>query len=546
MRLFISLKRPLAVALLAWSCWAPAVAVAQEQHTALPALGEAGDLSLSDERRLGARIVRDLYASGDVATDAVLAQYVDNMWRSLYAAARQRGDVSPEMAQQLAWQVLLINDSAVNAFALPGGYLGVNLGLIAMADDAHALASVLAHELSHVTQRHIARIMNVRQQQSPWLMAATILAVIAAGQNTDVGNAALLGGHAAVAQQSLNFSRDMEREADRQGLQVQHLAGFDSAGFARMFAQLQNVNRLNDDGAFPYLRSHPLTSQRVSDMQLRLAGLPPPPQGVLRADWLDPAVQALMRARATVLASTRQDMWQAWVNVAASKPVLAKQADTPTWVLWYRGAVAATQLQQGDQAWRWFEMLDASVRSTQPNNADLQRLVVASALHAWQAMADKPAAFNGVPIDQLVRESLSAAAAVPALSRHAYRSTLIEAASVAASAPLGTVSRATQTMAEQALRAWLVDYAQDAQAWQVAAGLAQALAQPVRALRAQAESQAYTGQLDAAKDRLMAAQALVNQRAILANGDEQEASIVAVRLQQVSDALRAQQEDDKR
>jgi predicted Zn-dependent protease len=226
--------------------------------------------------------------------------------------------------------------------------------------------------------------------------------------------------------------------------------------------------------------------------------------------------------------------------------VLAKQADTATWVLWYRGAVAAMQLQQGDQAWRWFEMLDASVRSTQPNNAALQRLVVASALHAWQAMARKPAAFNGVPIDQLVRESLGAAAAVPALSRHAYRSTLIEAASVAASAPTGTVSRATQTMAEQGLREWLVDYAQDAQAWQVAAGLAQALAQPVRALRAQAESQAYTGQLDAAKDRLMAAQALVNQRATLANGDEQEASIVAVRLQQVSDALRAQQEDDKR
>ncbi|UFS55795.1 M48 family metalloprotease [Comamonadaceae bacterium M7527] len=166
----------------------------QDQQVPLPALGEVGDLSLGDERRLGARIVGNLYASGDVGTDVVLEQYIDNVWQALYAAGIERGDISPEMAQQLAWQVLLINDASVNAFALPGGYLGVNMGLMAMADDVHALASVLAHELSHVTQRHIARMISLREQNAPWLLAAMIVGSLAVTHDTGLANAAILGG----------------------------------------------------------------------------------------------------------------------------------------------------------------------------------------------------------------------------------------------------------------------------------------------------------------------------------------------------------------
>ena len=539
-------------------------------QVALPSLGETGNLSLSDERRLGARIVRDLYAGGNVASDVLLAQYVDNIWHSLYTAAVDKGEVSPEMAQQLAWQVLLINDASVNAFALPGGYMGVNMGLIAMANDAHALASVLAHELSHVTQRHIARIMNMREQNAPWLMAAMVLGTLAVTQNSELANATLLGGQAVAAQRNLNFSRDMEREADRQGLQVQNLAGFDAAGFARMFEQLQHVNRLNDDGAFPYLRSHPLTSERVADMQVRLRDLPPPAAGLLRADWLAPSVQSFMRARARVLAQTRQDTWQAWVDVAHTAPTSDADAERQSWVARYQGALAAKQLQQHDQAWRGISALALSVQTSmdskknQPGDTTLQRVITNSALQMWVDMPTKPQDLNGKPIDQVVQASLQAMAQTALANKRGYRSDLLSAASVAgtasASASPGTsgdatfnskatvayaVSRDTQHMADQALRLWLVDHPADAHAWQVAAHVAQALGQPLRALRAQAESAAHTGQFEAAKDRFMAAQAMANRQAAVGNSDEQESAIVATRLSQVANALRQQQLDDK-
>lgn len=509
---------------------------AQDQQVPLPSLGEVGALSLGDERRLGARIVGDLYASGDVGTDVVLAQYIDNIWQALYAAGIERGDISPEMAQQLAWQVLLINDAGVNAFALPGGYVGVNIGLIAMAEDVHALASVLAHELSHVTQRHIARIISLREQNAPWLLAAMILGSLAVTHDTDLANAAVLGGQAAVAQSQLNFSRDMEREADRQGLQVQNLAGFDAAGFARMFQKLQNVNRLNDDGAFPYLRSHPLTSQRIADMQLRLADLRPPARGLLQANWLDPDVQAFMRARAQVLVQTRQDGLQAWVDLAGKqvtgdiKPVVA-----------YQGALAAAALQQYALAWQWLEQIGLR---TPASNKALHALLQASTVTVWVAMppADRPAVFNGEAMAQLSMRLLQRYAGAPANVRRSHRSELLSAAAAAAASSWQTWA-GVQAQADQLLRLWLVDHPSDAQAWQIASHLAQTMREPLRALRAQAEYSAHTGQLEAARDRFMAAQAFANKQP---NHNEQEAAIVAVRLQQVSTEWRTQQTDDQR
>lgn len=511
------------------------VAAGQDQQVALPSLGEVGNFSLGDERRLGARIVGNLYASGDVGTDVVLAQYIDNMWQALYAAGVERGDISSEMAQQLAWQVLLINDASVNAFALPGGYLGVNMGLLAMAKDAHALASVLAHELSHVTQRHIARMISLREQNAPWLLAAMIVGSLAVTHDTGLANAAILGGQAAAAQSQLNFSRDMEREADRQGLQVQNLAGFEAAGFARMFEQLQNVNRLNDDGAFPYLRSHPLTSQRIADMQLRLADLRPPRRGLLKADWLDPDVQMFMRARAQVLVQTRQDSLQAWVDLAGKqvagsiKPVVA-----------YQAALAAAALQQHGLAWQWLERIGVRAAAS---NKTLHALIQTSALQVWVAMppADRPALFNGEAMARLSMRLLQHYAAAPEKIRRSYRSELLSAA--AAASVSGWQSwAAVQDQADQLLRLWLVEHPLDAQAWQVAGQLAQAMRQPLRALRAQAEYAAHTGQLEAAKDRFMAAQALANQQ----QNNEQEAAIVASRLQQVATEWRTQQADDQR
>ena len=209
---------------------------------------------------------------------------MQGIWRRLMDAARQRGELPPELDERFAWEVLLIRDRSVNAFALPGGYMGVHLGLIAAVASEDELASVLAHELSHVTQRHIARLIGRQSQQAPWLLGAMILGALAASGNPGAAGAVIVGGQAAAVQGQLNFSRDMEREADRVGYGVMTQAGFDPQGFVSMFEKLQQANRFNDTDDFPYLRSHPLTTERIADMQARQQLLPHGPPARLDAD----------------------------------------------------------------------------------------------------------------------------------------------------------------------------------------------------------------------------------------------------------------------
>jgi predicted Zn-dependent protease len=238
----------------------------------LPRLGEAGALDLAAERQLGDRIAQQIYRDPDFLDDPVLVDYLATIWQPLLAAAQARGDVPADLNERFAWQLMPVRDRTVNAFALPGGYFGIHLGLIATVATADELASVLAHELSHVSQRHISRMMAQQDKQMPWLVGAMVLGVLAAhaAKNADIGQAAMVGGQALAAQTQLNFSRDMEREADRLGYGVMTSAGFDGLAFVTMFDKLQQSSRLNDDGAFPYLRSHPLTTERMADMKARL------------------------------------------------------------------------------------------------------------------------------------------------------------------------------------------------------------------------------------------------------------------------------------
>src|SRR3990167_557628 len=251
----------------------------------LPALGDGGDMTASAERRLGDGIIRHLYRDPDYIDDPVLVEYVQTLWQALLAAARERGELPPELDERFAWEVLLGRDRTVNAFALPGGYLGVHLGLIGVVASRDELASVLAHELSHVTQRHIARLITQQNRQTPLMIGAMILGAVAASESPHAAQALAMGGQALVVQNQLNFSRDMEREADRVGYGLMAPAGFAPQGFAAMFEKLQQANRINDNGSWPYLRSHPLPTLEHALLAARARVLARPGVEVLR-QWM--------------------------------------------------------------------------------------------------------------------------------------------------------------------------------------------------------------------------------------------------------------------
>jgi predicted Zn-dependent protease len=136
--------------------------------------------------------------------------------------------MAPELEERFAWEFMLGRDRSVNAFALPGGYLGLHLGLIGVVNSRDELASVLAHELSHVTQRHISRLITKQNAQTPLGDRRDDPGrILAASKSPDSANALLTGGQALAMQNQLNFSRDMEREADRIGFGVMAQAGFE-------------------------------------------------------------------------------------------------------------------------------------------------------------------------------------------------------------------------------------------------------------------------------------------------------------------------------
>ena len=306
----ITLKKPfrpsrlLLILLLGTLCWP----TGWSQTNALPTLGNSEGISLSAERRLGDRIARELYRDADYLEDPVLDEYIQRLWMPLVKAAAARGELSPELQERFAWRILLGRDRSVNAFALPGGYLGVHLGLIAVVSSNDELASVLAHELSHVTQRHIARSMDEQSKMTPLVIGSMILGAIALSKNPQAAQGLIVGGQAAAIQSQLSYSRDMEREADRVGYGVLADAGYDPQGFVGMFGKLQQAAGLNDNGAFPYLRSHPLTTERIADMQARVQLNPAASR--VAAD----VSQAMLAARAKVLSQNSTEALKAWTQ----------------------------------------------------------------------------------------------------------------------------------------------------------------------------------------------------------------------------------------
>lgn len=234
---------------------------------ALPELGEPAQASLTplQEKLLGQSIMREARRDAAFYDDAEVVDYVARLGNRL---AQQSGD-----ARQ-SFEFFLMRDAQINAFALPGGYIGVHTGLITAAQSESEIAGVLGHEIAHVTQRHIARMVS-NQRADQWVsLAAMAIAILAARSNSQLAEAAAVTGPALAIQRQLNFSRDFEREADRVGMQMLEKAGFDPNGMASFFERLQRATRLADAGAPVFLRTHPVTYERIADMQGRAANLP--------------------------------------------------------------------------------------------------------------------------------------------------------------------------------------------------------------------------------------------------------------------------------
>ena len=487
---------------------------------ALPALGDGSGMSLSAERRLGDRIARELYRDPDYIDDPVLVDYVNSLWQPLMAAARQRGDLPSELDDSFAWQILLGRDRTVNAFALPGGYFGLHLGLVGVVSNADELASVLAHELSHVTQRHIARLMDRQSAMAPWMLGAMLLGALAASKSGDAGGALMVGGQAAVMQNQLNFSRDMEREADRNGFGVMTQAGFAPQGFVGMFDKLQQSSRLNDSGAYPYLRSHPLTTERVADMQSRM------PLGQAAAPAATTLVHVMMAARARALGQVGSEQLQAMVSQVQQAGVASQPLSERVAVV-YGAAMAASQLRDHAQAEGLLAQLELLTAGDE--GASQQTRFAQAELALTRGDARRALQLLAPAQDQA---SKSAGQVAPGDAAWQRTHTLLKARA--------HILARQNTEAAQALQLWVGGHPRDAQAWQLLATAQAAQGQTLRAIRAEAEAQVALLDFGAAADRLRAAQDWIRKAPDARAIDQIEAAVIDTRWREVQQVLRQQ------
>ena len=237
----------------------------------LPDLGDSSQIAFSpaQERKVGEQIVRQLRAQGAYMQDPEVNDYLNELGHKLVNAGRD--------AKQ-DFEFFAVPDATINAFALPGGYIGVNTGLIVLAQTESELASVLAHEISHVTQRHMARMIDNQKNSMLMTLAGLALAVLAsraAGSSGTQATAAAISGTQALAiQNQLDFTRENEYEADRVGFQRLVAAGFDPNGAAGLMERLQRSARFVEGNAPSYLRTHPITYERIAEAQARAQHLP--------------------------------------------------------------------------------------------------------------------------------------------------------------------------------------------------------------------------------------------------------------------------------
>ena len=230
----------------------------------LPELGDRSAVVMSriEEEQLGQEFMRNARQRLKFIEDPEILGYLRDIGQKLVA----RSD-SPEQK----FQFYVVQDSTLNAFAVPGGHITVHTGLITTAQTESELAAVIAHEIAHVSQRHLPRMFAKMEQQNLPALAGLIAAILLGGQ---AGQAALVATNAKVLENQLRYSRDFEREADAVGIRTLAESGFEPRAMPGFFERLQQWSRIHDFGAPEFLRTHPLTSDRVAHSEARADSYP--------------------------------------------------------------------------------------------------------------------------------------------------------------------------------------------------------------------------------------------------------------------------------
>jgi predicted Zn-dependent protease len=236
--------------------------MAWASNTSLPDLGDASMAALSpaQERRLGEDFMRKARNTLAFLDDPEVNEYLQTLGQRLVSHSDTPGR---------DFRFFAINDPSINAFAVPGGFIGVHTGLILAAQSEAELASVLAHETAHITQRHIPRMIAESERAALPAMAAILASILLASSGHGGAEAGLAATSAAMAQHGINYTRAFEEEADRVGMGLLARTQFDPHGMPAFFERMQNLNRHNETNLPEFLRTHPVTTNRIADARNR-------------------------------------------------------------------------------------------------------------------------------------------------------------------------------------------------------------------------------------------------------------------------------------
>jgi predicted Zn-dependent protease len=230
----------------------------------LPDLGDVSATVLSplQEKKIADQIMRSVMSSDEVISDPEITDYIQSLGMRLATNG-------PDKTQW--FNFFVVKDKSINAFAMPGGVIGVHTGLIVAATNESELAGVMGHEIGHVVQHHMARMMAQQKNDSLISLAGMALAILSARANPQLASAAMMTSSASTVQKQLDYTRDHEREADRVGISILESAGYDTHGMASFFQVMQKGTRYVEGSAPTFLRTHPITSERIADVTARIS-----------------------------------------------------------------------------------------------------------------------------------------------------------------------------------------------------------------------------------------------------------------------------------